>query len=227
MIITTRHKIGVPLVIMLAAMAVFSLRWGFASLDLWRATELIAQLQVAEYSVDSKIPLLERGLRHLDHAQQLGGDNPDIFDKRGQFYYWQAMNLADAGEERGVLLEQAAEQYREALKMRPLWPYFWANLAVAKAEWGIFDPEFRKAIKRTVETGPWEPRVQMMLIRVDFIEQQRLDRRSRERINEMLERAMQIQPRNVLALASDLGQLPRVCGMIEQEKRNWQCAGIQ
>ena len=107
--------------------------------------------------------------------------------------------------------------------MRPMWPYFWANLVVAKSEWGIFDQEFRKAVKRTVETGPWEPRIQLMLIRVDFIEQQRLDRRSRDRIDEMLKRALQVQPREVLSLASDLGQVIRVCDMPEAESLESRC----
>ena len=222
-----RRFIGIPLVIVLTALAVFSLRWGLASLDLWRATEIMHQLISSEAPMRSKSVLLEQGMQRLDHAQKFGGDHPDLFDKRGQFYHWQAMNLAVVGRDRSELLSLASEQYREALKMRPLWPYFWANLVVAKAEWGIFDQEFRQAVRRTVETGPWEPRVQLQLIRVDFIEQQHLDRRSRERIDEMLQRAMQIQPTKVLELARDLGQLQRVCGLIEKGQRNWQCAGYE
>jgi len=220
---STRLKIGLPLVLLFITLGTFSLRWGLASLDLWRATETMKLLVSADGSIQSKVALLAQGMTQLDRAQELGGDNPDLFDKRGQFYYWQALNLANVGRQRGALLEQASEQYREALKMRPLWPYFWANLVVAKAEWGIFDQEFRKAVRRTVETGPWEPRVQLMLIRVDFIEQQRLDRRSRERIDEMLKRAVQIQPREVLRLASSLSQLPRVCAMPEAEHLQTQC----
>ncbi|MBT8061602.1 MAG: hypothetical protein KJO85_02900, partial [Gammaproteobacteria bacterium] len=110
-----------------------------------------------------------------------------------------------------------------ALKVRPGWPYFWANLAVAKAERGIFDGEFRKAIRRTVETGPWEPRVQLQLIQVDFIEQQRLDRRSRQYIEQMLGNALQTQPLKVFDLASDLEQLARLCTMNEASVLASQC----
>ena len=219
--------IGIPLVILLVGVAVFAMRWGLASLDLWRATEVMAQLVSENLPAGSKSLLLDRGMRHLDNAQRLGGDHPDLFDMRGQFLYWQAVNFADAGEQRGALLSQASEQYRKALAMRPMWPYFWANLVVAKAEWGIFDPEFRRAVRRTVETGPWEPRIQLQLIRLDFIEQQRLDRRSRERIDGMLRRAMQTQPAKVLDLAADFGQLPRVRALLERDRLNWRCARYQ
>jgi hypothetical protein len=220
----SRPYVGIPLIILLVVLAVYSMRWGIASLDLWRATKVMEKLASNDIPLQSKVELLEQGMKQLDHAQKFGGNHPDLFDKRGQFYYWQALNLAEVGEERGELLSQASEQYREALKMRPLWPYFWANLVVAKAEWGIFDQEFRKAVRRTVETGPWEPRVQLMLIRVDFIEQHRLDRRSRERIEVMLQRALQVQPQAVISLATELSQMPRVCGMFKQDSEPRQCA---
>ena len=159
----------------------------------------------------------------LDRAMLLDPRNPDILDQHGQYLYWQAMNLADAGFERGELLEQAVAQYRQALTIRPLWPYTWANLVVAKAEWGIFDQEFRHAVRRTIETGPWEPRVQLQLIRVDFAEQNRIDRRSRERIDGMLQSAVLVQPEAVVNLALRWRQLPRVCPLIEEEKLLERC----
>jgi hypothetical protein len=221
-----RKRVGIPLVIILLALGAWSLSWGVASLYLWRAAEALQLLDSESIPVNDKLELLTTINEHLDRAQRYGGNHPDLHDRRGQALFWQAVNLAEAGEPRGELLARAAEQYREALKLRPLWPYFWANLVVAKAEWGIFDQEFRQAVRRTVETGPFEPRVQLQLIRVDFIEQERLDRRSRAHIEEMLQRAMQTQPSRVLALAKDLNQLPRVCGMIPEELRNWQCSEV-
>ncbi len=221
-----RLKIGIPLVIALVALAVYSLAWGLASLDFWRATQIMAQLDSDEAPIEAKRELLARGMQHLDNAQRLGGDHPDLFGQRGQLLFWQALHLSQAGKDRSALLSQASEQYRKALAMRPLWPYFWANLVVAKAEWGIFDLEFRKALRRTVETGPWEPRIQLQLIRLDFIEQHRLDPQSREHIDGMLIRALQTQPAAVLGLAVDLGKVPRVCGMSEAEHLIQQCEGL-
>lgn len=218
-----RYAIGIPILALLLGLGVFAMRWGLASLDLWRASEIIGQLVAGNAPLDTRQALLARGMEHLDRAYRLNGGHPDLHDKRGQIYYLQAIHFADAGLERGALLSQAVEEYRKALAMRPSWPYFWLNLVVAKAEWGIFDREFRHAVRRTAETGPWEPRVQLQLIRVDFIEQQRLDRRSRERIDEMLQRALQMQPGAVLQLAVELGQLPRVCSALEEDSLLRRC----
>ena len=104
-----------------------------------------------------------------------------------------------------------------------MWPYTWANLVVAKADWGIFDQEFRRAVRRTVELGPWEPRVQLLLIKVDFAEQGRIDRRSRELIDGILQNAILNQPLAVINLAARWRQLSRVCSQFEDEALLLQC----
>lgn len=219
-----RYLVAIPLMALLLLLGIVSLRWGFSSLDLWRAGEILEQLERHDISLDDKQSLLMRGYQHIASARSLGGGHADAYDRQGQFLYWQAMNLAEDWDERNRLLDEASEQYREALKVRPTWPYFWANLVVARAERGIFDGEFRKAVRRTVETGPWEPRVQLQLIRVDFIEQQRLDLRSRERIDDLLKRALRTQPLQVFRLADELEQLPRLCRMPEAEILANQCS---
>lgn len=219
-----RYLLGLPVIALLCTLAIVSIRWGMASLDLWRAAEILEQLELPDVPLDSKRALLQRGFGHIASARSLGGGHADAYDRQGQFLYWQAMNLADDWEARNRLLDEAAEQYRQALKVRPTWPYFWANLVVAKAERGIFDGEFRKAVRRTVETGPWEPRVQLQLARVDFLEQQRLDRRSREYIDQVIRNALKTQPLKVYRLAADLQQLPRICAMAGAEVLQNHCA---
>ena len=73
------------------------------------------QLVSNDVPADAKLALLKQGMQQLDQAQKLGGDHPDLFDQRGQFLFWQAVNLAKDGEERRALLSQASEQYRKAL----------------------------------------------------------------------------------------------------------------
>ncbi|NND43879.1 MAG: hypothetical protein HKN58_01050 [Xanthomonadales bacterium] len=208
-----RIMVGLPVLVLVGVLAVASARWGVASLDTWQASRVLEQLLTAREFDADRAALLERGLGFLDDAERRAGPHPDVHDRRGQMYYWAAMNQADAGLERGQMLERAAEEYRASLALRPMWPYTWANLAVVKAEAGIFDREFRTAVRRTVETGPWEPGVQLQLIRVDFAEQQRLDRQSRALIDTMLVRAAQRQPDRVARLAARYGQTARLCGM--------------
>jgi tetratricopeptide (TPR) repeat protein len=213
-----RLQVGIPLVIFLAVLAVFVTRWGMASLNLWKARTIMQQIRTTGLVLEERRFLAQVALKRLNEAQRLDPGNPDILDQLGQFLYWQAMNEANAGTERTARLQQAVDQYRKSLRIRPLWPYTWANLVVAKAEWGIFDGEFRNAVRRTVETGPWEPRVQLQLIRVDFAEQERIDRNSRDLIDIMLQRAIQTRPEAVLDLAARWRQLPRSCSRFSDEE---------
>lgn len=218
-----RLLIGIPLLGVLALVAVVAMRWGLASLDLWKARQLMQQVHTGGLAPEANIDLVQAAFRYLDEAQRFDSNNPDIFDQRGQFLYWQAINTAEAGSARFGLLEQALEQYRASLRLRPMWPYTWANLVVAKAESGVFDKEFRNAVRRTAETGPWEPRVQLQMIRVDFAEQERIDQRSRATIDTLLQGAVKIQPLAVLQIAARWQQLPRVCGLFEDTSLPPQC----
>jgi hypothetical protein len=218
-----RLLIGVSLVIAIAALAVLSMRWGIASLDLWKARQAMQQMRTEQMTLDARIELVQTALARLDKADSYNPGNPDVMDQRGQFYYWQAMNTTSAGHDRGEMLEKVVGQYRQSLAIRPMWPYTWANLVVAKADWGIFDQEFRRAVRRTVELGPWEPRVQLLLIKVDFAEQGRIDRRSRNLIDGILQNAILNQPLAVINLAARWRQLPRVCSQFEDEALLSQC----
>ncbi len=218
-----RYLLGLALALALALLAVMALRWGLAGVAVWRASESLRDLHASERDEPAQRDLVLHGMAQLERAERLAGRQPDVPGLRGRLYYWQAMNLASAGLERGALLDRAVAQYRQALALRPAWPYFWSNLAVAKAERGAFDPEFRRAVRRAVETGPWEPEIQLQLLRVDFLEQERIDRRSRERIDGMLDRALVIQPGEVMALAATFNQLPRVCARAVDERLLLRC----
>lgn len=54
----------------------------------------------------------------------------------------------------------ALDYYRKAIRLRPVWPYTWIDLALVKYRLGERDAEFYAAWHRGVELGPWEPGVQ-------------------------------------------------------------------
>ena len=83
--------------------------------------------------------------------------NPDYLDLAGQLRELHAGRPGTVGAERSALLHQAADYYRQAVAVRPLWPYSWANLLGAKSRLGAADAELRLALARSAELGPWEP----------------------------------------------------------------------
>lgn len=56
-----------------------------------------------------------------------------------------------------LLLLAGLAQIRSAIRLRPVSPYSWTILLRLKRELGEFDAEFRFALQRAVELGPWEP----------------------------------------------------------------------
>jgi tetratricopeptide (TPR) repeat protein len=218
--------LGLPLVLLCLLVGVAGLRWGMANLEQWQAWRLLKGLEAGQAGLPGTAERQQLASAHerLDRAERLRGQHPEQFNLRGRLYHWEAINLDEVGGERSERLARAIEHYRQALAMRPNWPYFWANLTLAKAERGVFDREFRHALERAIDTGPWEPRLQLALIRMDFIEGSRIDRRSRERIDGQIRRALQINPSAVLRLATEFGQMDRVCAWAEDARVRNRCA---
>lgn len=220
---TRRWLIATPLIIMVAAIGVLSFRWGLASLETLEASRTSARLLRSVRPNEQARAQVQRAMDHLDRAHDLRGRHPEQSDLRGQLLHWEAVRFASAGRERGEALATAAGHYRDAIAQRPAWPYYWANLAVAKSEWGIFDEEFARAVERATATGPWEPRVQLQLIRMDFVEGDRLDEQTRQRIDGLLHNAVRIQPARVMALADHPSQVARICALLEDRLFERQC----
>jgi len=219
-----RWFIGIPLLLGLALLAVFALRWGFASLATVQADRIMGRLEIAERAGQPELAGYEQALALLNRAEALRGEHPDQSDLRGQLLFWRAVNYESFGPERAAALDAAVDQFRAALKQRPTWPYFWANLAVAKSERGIFDEEFSRAVRLATEYGPWERSLQLQMTRLYFHEGRRMDEDSRNRIVGLMRNAARTQPQRLLSLADDFRQMQLICGLIEDDRYASRCA---
>jgi len=52
---------------------------------------------------------------------------------------------------------EAANYYRESIRLRPTWPYAWIALALVKYRLFEIDDEFFQAVHQSMHYGPWEP----------------------------------------------------------------------
>jgi len=225
--VVTRHRrwlIGLALLSVVLLTGHDALRWGLGSLDTLRAARIITRL-VSENTADTAdLVKFERAMAWLNRAEARRGPLPDQSDLRGQLLYWRAIHFAEPGPERGEGLAEAAREFRRALAQRPAWPYFWANLALAKAEAGLFDEEFDRAVRRVYETGPWEPQLQLMMIRLGFVEGSRVGPESRALMDRLMVNAVQTQPLQVMALADSPSQMAQICEVIDNPALERRCA---
>lgn len=150
---------------------------------------------------------------HLDSALRRFPGNPDYLDLAGRLNVLKAGQPSVVGAEYRQLLESAAEDFRQALASRPLWPYSWVNLLAVKDKLGQVDMEFNTALNRSAELGPWEPRVQLQVIDSGLRYWSNLGSVERLVVQQKVLDALKIQPRGIFALVKDYGRPDLVCGV--------------
>ena len=97
--------------------------------------------------------------------------NPRWYDDLGYLYVLRARSTTGMPEldalRRDLYLE-AAGHYRTAARLRPLFPYGWANLALAKHHAGEADAEMWHAFDQAMANGRQEIGVERMLAELAF-----------------------------------------------------------
>ena len=138
-------------------------------------------------------------------------NNPDYLDLAGKLDELSATQPGVVGLERRELLQSALQYYRRALVARPLWPYGWANLLGVKDRLGAVDEEFSLAMSRAAGTGPWEPRVQLQVIRSGIRYWDELGNDERLLVEEKLADALRVQPREAFEIVRFYARPDLVC----------------
>lgn len=155
---------------------------------------------------------IARANEHLERALQRFPAHPDYLDLAGYLKELQANQPGVVGDERSTLLESAAGDYRGALAARPRWPYGWANLLSVKDKLGEVDSEFNRALEKAVELGPWEPRVQLQVIRSGIKQWPLLNEDQRALVRANLADALLVQPREAFEVVRFYARPDLVCG---------------
>ena len=154
-------------------------------------------------------------------------NNPDYLDFSGRLKVLRAGQPGMVGGERRELLESAAANFRQALGVRPLWPYSWANLLSVKDMLGQVDAEFIKALHGAAETGPWEPRVQLQIVRTGLGNWDRLKTSERKLVQGKIKDALKVQPREIFVIVRDYGRPDLLCGLeTEQQQIEQWCENV-
>jgi hypothetical protein len=204
-----RTKIGaaVLVIVCLAIIAAASLRAG-AAWNFFAARTISANMERAQHfsqeGIDNAIARLDLSLASLP-------GRPDYLDHSGRLRERAAMQPGVMGRERRDLLRAAASDYRKALAARPLWPYSWASLLHAGDLLGPVDAEFRLAMRQSARTGPWEPQVQLQLLRSGIRHWEELGAEDRTLVQRTLVHALRIQPREVFDIVRFYARPDLIC----------------
>lgn len=123
-------------------------------------------------------------------------------------------------------LPGAIDDFKQALRLRPVSPYTWANLVHAYYEAGETGPEFERALRRAQELGPWEPEVQATLVHYGLAVREEIGPAARGSVDLAVASAMRRNPSETLQISERRGRLDVACAAMNWEagaKRFPQC----
>jgi hypothetical protein len=122
-------------------------------------------------------------------AVRLSPLNADYHEKLARVYEARFMMLPPGTPEAKAVREKAVIEYREAIRLRPTWPYAHSALAYALVRTGGHDLEVETALAEASRLGPWEPQVMEAVVDIGLDGWYRISPASRKVVSETLLRS--------------------------------------
>jgi len=147
----------------------------------------------------------------LRRWQELDPNDPALAEWLGGYY---ALTVRDGptGDVVGGQWKMAHEQYSKAVVLRPTSPYAWANRAWARYHLGLLDAEFYAALENAIRLGPWEPKVQLVVVDLGLGLWPVMPPDLRVKILGMVQRGQRRYAQHMIDIATRYGRLAEVCG---------------
>lgn len=160
-------------------------------------------------------------LGNIDTALSWAPDNPEYLELKARLLLFKAINRIMDDNEALPLAEYqaAAELHRHALRIRPRWPYSWANLALVKSSMAEIDTEFDTALRNASQFGPWEMPVQLTTIQAGAMSWQSLALKQQRSVASVVDRGLVYQFKEVAEILDAYGQRVNVCALLESSDK--------
>lgn len=140
---------------------VSAVRSGAAELFSLNARRSLEDLESAAHP--PAVAQVESVARQLEIARFLADDDPVHHEDIARLSLVRAALADVTPAEKKSLLQLGLSEIRTALESSPASAYGWTVLLLIKRDLGEFDAEFRHALHRAVELGPWEPELLVSL----------------------------------------------------------------
>ncbi|MTI12907.1 hypothetical protein [Sansalvadorimonas verongulae] len=169
-----------------------------------------------QYTLPEKMVKVAR--KGAERAIALAPNKPEYRVAQAQVEDWVVQDaqrhgkVLDAGDK--AFQQQGIQAYREAIKMRPAWPYTWADLAMAKARANEIDQEFFNALERATTLGPWEQPVMNTVTQLGLWYGDWLPATVKTAVDENLVRYAGKYPRQAMTVARAQKKTDVVCPLV-------------
>lgn len=164
-----------PLAIAALLFVLWSAAWCIADLEAFRArvwaetwynlTRVAAEKGLS-YEPDPDD--WELAHQHAEHAVMLAPLSSEYHEILARVYASRYLNAPDGDAMAQPYLEKAAASYRDAIRLRPTWPYNYTGLAYTLRRMGRIDAEYEQSMRDALHYGPWEPGIMSAVVRVNL-----------------------------------------------------------
>ena len=143
---------------LLLALSVVAAAFGIANIYRNEAATLRGEWDGSEGEEGPPAWAWEQAQRYLWLASRLAPFDAQILGDQGQLYEHRAGTTLASGASTDY--ERALEYYRQALTLRPAWPYAWVDITGLKIAQQRLDAEYSHAVQQALTLGPWQTSVQ-------------------------------------------------------------------
>lgn len=146
--------------------------------------------------------------------------NGEYYSHLGLIWQWKQYQNFFGDIEAKHSRQQAVEAYRIAVTARPSWPYDWANLAFSKVRLLEFDDEYKAALHKAMEFGPWRIGINKQVAEMGLISWDELDQPTKDLVVEAIRRTVNHGTRSANWLekqAKRWQMMPVFCGATDAE----------
>lgn len=202
----------IPIIIYVIYLAIC---WGIA--DVYYRPAMNQLRDWAKGNIELEINDWENLRIKLNKALSFDPDNPDIHENLALAIEGRYSKAIPGDAEAEVFRELALNHYRESIKLRPVWPYSWSNLALVKYRLRRIDDEFFLALHNAEKLGRWEPAIQRMVTDIGLSLWLKLSEQQRIFIWKAITHSLEKQPKETLEIVKKHGYLDIVC-LVNKDK---------
>jgi tetratricopeptide (TPR) repeat protein len=168
--------------------------------------------------------------RALDKALALGPGQATYHQDMSELLFAKSVRTApdpgldpDLGPGLGLsadLRQQALGHVRQAIHLRPSWPYAWALLALIKYQSSGIDAEAAEALNKAMTLGPWEPTVQIIVAEIGLASWQDLAPGLQEKLIGVIAGTAPAESAKILQIVKRFNLLETMCSN-DKLKTKW------
>lgn len=203
--------LALPLIALLLYLSYLAAGIGIADLYAYSPRQQVEHWQHSNTAPQSEA--ITTALNSIDQAIDWAPDNGEYRDLKGILLYYRALELTVAGDQRSFteLTSASLASYRIAARLRPRWPYSWANIALMKAALNQFDEEFAQAVDNATRFGPWENAVNISITEAGFVGWHQLSETTRQQVLENTLRGLKRNNNQIKQRLKALNKLTLAC----------------